>query len=69
LSFDGLEKERLILKHASEGWHFRLKNVKNKTYLCARKNQEEHSFGVFTNELEHITKKKHQIKIKNHKHS
>ncbi|MDR1992848.1 MAG: type IV secretory system conjugative DNA transfer family protein [Nitrososphaerota archaeon] len=63
LSVEGLEKEQLILKFASEGWHFRLKNVKNKSYLCARKSKEEHSLGLFTNEIKYIAEK-HKIKIK-----
>jgi hypothetical protein len=52
-----------MLKLAGEGWHFRLKEVKNKSYLCARKFQEEHSLGPFTNELKYITEK-NKIKIK-----
>jgi hypothetical protein len=51
LSAEGLEKERLMLKFANEDWYFRLKNVKNKSYLCVRKSQEEHSLGPFTNEI------------------
>jgi len=63
LSFKELEKEKIILKLANNGWYFRLKTVKNKQYLCARKAQEEHSIGQYTNELKYITEK-HNIKIK-----
>jgi len=63
LSFESLEKERLMLKFASEGWHFRLKEVKNKSYLCIRKLQKEHSLGPFTNEIKYVTEK-NKIKIK-----
>ncbi|MDR1992530.1 MAG: type IV secretory system conjugative DNA transfer family protein [Nitrososphaerota archaeon] len=65
LSFRELEKEKIILKLANEGWYFRLKTVKNKEYLCARKAQEEHSIGQYTQELKYITEK-HNIKIKTH---
>jgi hypothetical protein len=63
LSLEGLDKERLMLKFASEGWYFRLKEVKNRNYLCVRKSQEEHSFGLFTNEIKYIVEK-NKIKIK-----
>ena len=63
LTFEGLEKERLMLKLADEGWHFRLKEVKNKSYLCVRKFQEEHSLGPYTKEIKYITEK-NKIKIK-----
>ncbi|MDR2202890.1 MAG: type IV secretory system conjugative DNA transfer family protein [Nitrososphaerota archaeon] len=63
LHFEGVEKERLILKFASEGWYFRLKNVKNKSYLCVRKSKAEHSLGPFTNEIKYIAEK-NKIKIK-----
>ncbi|MDR2720604.1 MAG: type IV secretion system DNA-binding domain-containing protein [Nitrososphaerota archaeon] len=63
LSLEGLEKERLMLKFVGEGWYFRLKEVKNKNYLCVRKSQEEHSLGLFTNEMKHIAEK-NKIKIK-----
>jgi len=63
LSFEGLEKERLMLKFAGEGWYFRLKEVKNRKYLCVRKSKEEHSFGPFTNEIKYIAEK-NKIKIK-----
>jgi hypothetical protein len=63
LSLEGLEKERLMLKLAGEGWYFRLKEVKNRNYLCVRKAQEEHSLGLFTNEIKCIAEK-NKIKIK-----
>jgi len=64
LSAEGLEKERLMLKFVNEGWYFRLKEVKNKKYLCVRKSKEEHSLGQFTNEMKFIAEK-NKIKIKN----
>ncbi|MDR2203857.1 MAG: hypothetical protein LBE76_06130 [Nitrososphaerota archaeon] len=63
LSEEGLEKERLMLKFAGDGWYFRLKNVKNKNYLCVRKSREEHSLGPFTNGIKYIAEK-NKIKIK-----
>jgi len=63
LSAEGLEKECLMLKFAGEGWHFRLKEVKNRSYLCIRKSKEEHSLGPFTNEIKYIAEK-NKIKIK-----
>ncbi|MCL1976719.1 MAG: type IV secretion system DNA-binding domain-containing protein [Candidatus Bathyarchaeota archaeon] len=63
LSFEGLEKERLMLKLADEGWYFRLKEVKNKKYLCVRKSKEEHSLGPYTNEIKCIAEK-NKIQIK-----
>jgi hypothetical protein len=63
LSLEGLEKERLILKFVGEGWYFRLKEVKNKSYLCVRKSKEERSFGLFTDEIKYIVEK-NKIKIK-----
>jgi hypothetical protein len=54
LSVEGLEKELLILKFAGAGWYFRLKEVKNKNYLCVRKSKEEHSLGPFTDEVKCI---------------
>jgi hypothetical protein len=63
LSFEGLEKERLMLKVIGEGWYFRLKTVKNKTYFCIRKSKEEHSLGLFTDEVKRIAEK-NKIKIK-----
>ena len=62
-SFEGLEKERLMLKFASEGWYFRLKNVKNRNYLCVRKSKEEYSLGLFTDEIKYIVEK-NKIDIK-----
>jgi len=64
LSEEGLEKEHLMLKYAGDGWYFRLKNVKNKNYLCVRKSKEEHSLGQFTNEIKYIAEK-NKIEIKN----
>jgi len=66
LSTVDLEKERLMLQFAGEDWYFRLKEVKNKSYLCARKSTEEHSFGLFTNEIRYIAEK-NKIKIKRYK--
>jgi hypothetical protein len=66
LSLEVLEKERLMLKFVGEGWYFRLKEVKNKSYLCVRKFKEEHSLGSFTNEIKYIAEK-NKIKIKKHK--
>jgi len=63
LSLEGLEKERLMLKFAGEGWYFRLKEVKNKNYLCIRKSKEERSLGLYTNEVKYIAQK-NKIKIK-----
>jgi hypothetical protein len=63
LSVEDLEKERLMLKFAGEDWYFRLKEVKNKNYLCVRKSQEEHSLGLFTDEVKCIVEK-NKIKIK-----
>jgi hypothetical protein len=63
LSVEGLEKEQMLLKFAGDGWHFRLKNVKNKSYLCVRKSKEEHSLGLYTNEIKTIVEK-NKIKIK-----
>jgi hypothetical protein len=63
LSLEGLEKERLMLKFTDEGWYFRLKEVKNRSYLCVRKSKEEHSFGLYTNEIKYIAEK-NKIKIK-----
>jgi hypothetical protein len=62
LSVESLEKERLMLKFAGEGWYFRLKEVKNKNYLCVKKSKEEHSLGSFTNEIKYIAEK-NKIKI------
>ncbi|MCL1976494.1 MAG: type IV secretory system conjugative DNA transfer family protein [Candidatus Bathyarchaeota archaeon] len=62
LSLGDLEKERLMLKFADEGWHFRLKEVKNKNYLCVRKSKEEHSLGSYTKEIKYIAEK-NKIKI------
>jgi len=66
LTCEGLELERLMLKFASEGWYFRLKEVKNKKYICVRKSKEEHSLGPFTNEIKYIAEK-NKIKIKKYK--
>jgi tyrosyl-tRNA synthetase len=66
LSGEGVEKEQILLKFAGEGWYFRLKEVKNKCYLCVRKSKEEHSLGLFTNEIKYITEK-NKIKIKRYK--
>jgi len=63
LSLEGLEKERVMLQFVGEGWYFRLKEVKNRSYLCVRKSQEEHSLGLFTNEVRYIVEK-NKIKIK-----
>jgi len=60
---EGLEKERLLLKLAGDGWYFRLKEVKNKSYLCARKLQEERSLGPYTSEIKYVAEK-HKINIK-----
>jgi len=64
LSLEGLEKERLMLKFAGEGWYFRIKTVKNRNYLCIRKSKEEYSLGIFNNEIKYIAEK-NKIKIKN----
>jgi hypothetical protein len=56
-----------MLKFADDGWYFRLKNVKNRSYLCVRKSKEEHSFGLFTNEIKYIAEK-NKIEIKNTSH-
>ncbi|MDR2707821.1 MAG: hypothetical protein LBB87_03630, partial [Nitrososphaerota archaeon] len=66
VSLDGLEKERLMLKFVGEGWYFRLKEVKNKNYFCARKSTEEYSFGLFTDEIKYIAEK-NKIEIKRYK--
>jgi len=65
LSLEGLEKECLLLKLADDGWYFRLKEVKNRCYLCVRKSKEERSLGPYTNEIKYIVEK-NNIKIKNY---
>ena len=67
LSLEGLEKERLMLKLVDEGWYFRLKEVKNTSYLCVRKSKEEHSLGSYTKEIKYITEKKQNQNQKNTK--
>jgi len=59
---EGTPKEHLILTLMHEGWHFRLKTINNKSYLCARTFKEERSLGVFDEETKHIIEK-HQITV------
>ncbi|MDR2719892.1 MAG: hypothetical protein LBC03_03705 [Nitrososphaerota archaeon] len=66
LSLEGLAKEQLMLKLTDEGWYFRLKEVKNKNYLCVRKSKEEHSLGPYTNEIKYIAEK-NKLEIKKYK--
>jgi len=46
-----LQSETLILELAEQKWHFRLKKIKGKTYLCARKDQKERYIGPYTKEI------------------
>ena len=44
---EGLQKG-LVLELAGQGWHFRLRAMRGKLYLCARQGQKERSMRVFT---------------------
>ncbi|MDR1993490.1 MAG: hypothetical protein LBQ98_08395, partial [Nitrososphaerota archaeon] len=59
---EGTPKEHLILTLMREGWHFRLKTINNKSYLCARTFKEERSLGLFDEETKHIVEK-HNLKV------
>jgi hypothetical protein len=49
-----LQSETLILELAEQKWHFRLKAIKGKTYLYARKDKKEHYIGPYTKEIQTI---------------
>ena len=57
LSEKVLQSEALILELAEQKWHFRLKAIKGKTYLCARKDQKERYIGPYTKEIQTIIEK------------
>jgi len=47
-----LQYEQLILELAEQKWHFRLKAIKNKLYLCARKDKKERYISPYTKEIQ-----------------
>jgi hypothetical protein len=57
LSEKVLQSKALILELAEQKWHFRLKAIKGKTYLCARKDQKERYIGPYTKEIQTIIEK------------
>jgi len=50
-------QSKLILELAGQKWHFRLKAIKGKTYLCARKDQKERYLGPYSKEIQDIIEK------------
>jgi hypothetical protein len=46
---EGLQKG-LVLELAGQGWHFRLRAMRGKLYLCARQGQKERSINLFDEE-------------------
>jgi len=57
LSEKVLQSEVLILELVEQKWHFRLKAIKGKTYLCARKDKKERYLGPYTKEIQTIIEK------------
>ena len=57
LSEKALQSEKLILELVEQKWHFRLKAIKGKIYLCARKDQKERYLGPYSKEIREIMEK------------
>jgi hypothetical protein len=57
LSKKVLQSETVILELAEQKWHFRLKAIKGKIYLCARKDQKERYLGPYSKEIQNIMEK------------
>jgi KaiC/GvpD/RAD55 family RecA-like ATPase len=57
LSEKVLQCEALIFELAEQKWHFRLKAIKGKLYLCARKDKKERYIGPYTKTIQEIMEK------------
>jgi len=52
-----LQSEKSIFELAEQKWHFRLKTIKGKPYLCARKDKKERYLGPYSKEIQNIIEK------------
>ncbi|MDR1992181.1 MAG: hypothetical protein LBQ98_01575 [Nitrososphaerota archaeon] len=52
-----LAGEVLVCELAEQNWQFRIKTVKDKLYLCAKKDAKERYIGAFNEDLKHIVEK------------
>jgi len=58
-------QKKLVLELASQGWRFRLKEMKGKRYLCARSGQKERSISLFNQETKSLIEET-KIKVKDY---
>ena len=58
---DSLYGEDLLLDLMGQGWWFRIKTVRGKPYLCARKGPKERCIGLFNTEMQKLAKENNII--------